>query len=381
MARSLVQASPFIHVDQERGVLSSMKTGETRQIDGALMELLLACQEPQADSSLRARFGDEAIAALLSEDFLCDAEVAWHFSTSRLEIETSTHCNWRCDFCPVHGDPKPVSSMDPDLFEEIIAKAERYGRFHTAFFQSYNEPTLDRQFDDRVRRLARTPMKLQLHTNGSGLTRRRVDLLRDLDVLSVIFFNLPTLDPDEFVRITAYKKLPRIIANIRYAIERGLPVDFSVQGQPDAVARNEAEIRKFFGLERVEARTCTCAHCEATQFATTDRAGAVRNEYFQDIRVTRDHLNGCPSPLAYLYIGVGGNIFLCSEDYYQRSSFASIRSGEIDEILQGDAARQAVAKVFGAADAEADHLCRSCAVMCKQGDTIVSVSKLSRSGQ
>lgn len=358
-----------------------MKTGETRRIDDALLDVLVTCREPQVDSALRARFGDEAIAALLAEELLCEPGVAWHFSPSRLEIETSTHCNWRCDFCPVHRDPKPVGSMDPDLFEEIIAKAERYGRFHTAFFQSYNEPTLDKRFDERAQRLARTRMKLQLHTNGSGLTRRRVDLLRDLDVVSVVFFNLPTLDPDEFVRITGSRQLPRIIANIRYAIERGLPVDFSVQGQPDTVARNEAEIRRFFGLERVEAKTCTCAHCEATQFATTDRAGAVQNEYFRDVRVTRDHLNGCPSPLAYLYIGVQGNIFLCSEDYYQRSSFAAIQSGEIDEILQSEAARLAVARVFGAADAEADHLCRSCAVMCKQGDTIVSLRTPARSGQ
>jgi radical SAM protein with 4Fe4S-binding SPASM domain len=350
-----------------------MQTQNEEEIDGATFDLLLSCNRPQPTETLLRDYPTNQIEWLLERELLVDAGAVWDFTVSRIEIETSTHCNWRCTFCPQSVDPKSISYMEPALFDDIVSKAERYGHIKVASIIAYNEPTLDKHFESRILRLADTAIKLQLHTNGSGLTEKKVDLLAETGVLSALYFNLPTIDPDEFVKLTGFKHLPQVIANIRYAIERGLPVDFSVQGLPSERERNYLEIYRFFGLDPEHAGQCTCALCESTARITTDRAGLMDNEYFQSVNVGARRLNGCGSPLEYLYLSVHGDCYLCSEDYHQRWVFGRIQDGEIEKILRSEAAQEMLAWVFGVSDAPADFICRKCVVMRKSGHTLASL--------
>jgi len=48
------------------------------------------------------------------------------FAVNRVDIETSSHCNARCVYCPVSIDPKPKRIMGMELFTQIVRQIALY---------------------------------------------------------------------------------------------------------------------------------------------------------------------------------------------------------------------------------------------------------------
>lgn len=277
-----------------------------------------------------------------------------------IEIEVTTSCNFLCPFCPLAYDPKPKAIMPMDLFEHILDKAKAYKSITTVSINSYNEPTLDPHFMDRARTIASKNLWLLLHTNGSGLTRAKLNMLRDIGCVSELTFNLPSLDPAEFTRLTGgAKNLNHVSTMIDYAKLLGFKVGVSVNGTDSDLARNlpalKARYGSSVGFPGYDLATPTGM--------TNDRAGLLRGEYAQNINVTAPRLYGCNIATDWLYVNVHGSLFICCQDYKQVTAYASIFDGSISEILSSPAARKAYGYVTGAEEAPADHICRRCIYM------------------
>lgn len=275
-----------------------------------------------------------------------------------VEIETSTHCNWRCVFCPVSIAPKPKRSMPIDLFQQIVDKAAAHPTVQFVTFNSYNEPTIDPGFAERVRRLAKTRLRLTLHTNGSGLDAAAIALLTTTRVASRIVFNLPALAEADFRALTGTSALARTVEAIDRAVAAGLPVGLSIQGTAQERRAHLPAIRERYGT-LVE----QCGPAEVG-VVTSDRAGFLRNRYRRDVQASGP-LRGCSMPLTWLHVGVNGDCFACCEDYRQQEIFGNIRDGSIDQLLRTPAAERLLRRVFGAEDAPEDFLCRRCWVMAR----------------
>jgi hypothetical protein len=287
----------------------------------------------------------------------CPAETGeiWNqVRITHLEIETSAHCNWRCQFCPVSLDPKPKASMDMALFDQILQKALDHRTVRWVTFNSYNEPTLDAGFEERVQRLAQTPFRLRLHTNGSMLDARKIDLLARTQVLLFVLFNVPAVTPDAFRAVTGSATFARTLANLDAAIAAGLPVGLSIQGTR---AELEQAVPQF-----VEKYHAILGSPWSRIGGTSDRAGLLTNRYARGVHLDGP-LIGCDITQSWLHIGVHGDCFLCCEDYYQRYVFANIRDGSIAEVTNTPRARELRQQIYGVAEAPADFICRSCLVM------------------
>jgi hypothetical protein len=106
--------------------------------EAADRDTLRFCMQPRPLADVRQRFADDRVRHLVGEGLLVDAEKVWELtSVHTIEIETSTRCNWRCEYCPVSLSQKPPHTMSMALFGEIIAKAQRHG-IRRATFNSYN---------------------------------------------------------------------------------------------------------------------------------------------------------------------------------------------------------------------------------------------------
>ena len=99
-------------------------------------------------------------------------------------MATLNTCNAKCHFCtyasPSNVAPKGVMSMD--LYRKIIDEAATIPQIDSIAFSALGEPTLDRFLVERVAyaRKARpdwTPF--EVYTNGTGLTPKLFDALRD----------------------------------------------------------------------------------------------------------------------------------------------------------------------------------------------------------
>ncbi|MBI4422955.1 MAG: radical SAM protein [Elusimicrobia bacterium] len=327
----------------------------------SLLRVIESCRTPRPAAELLASPGlsERRLAALVERGVLVDAPEAWRATrVAAVEIEISSHCNWRCVYCPVSREPKPAVSMDLDLFQAILEKAQAHPPVRAVHFEAYNEPTLDPHFEERVRRLAKTRLKLRLYTNGSALGPAKTDLLRETGVLEFVRFNLPAVEEAAFLEMTGSSTFQQTIRNIDYARSAGLPVQLSIQGTREEIRRNSGPLRDRYGSEADRELRGSGAGTP-----TTDRAGTLRDgRYARGARIAGP-LGGCHLPLRTVVIGVHGDLYLCCEDFHQKTVFANIRDGSLEELLASPRAQALRRKVFGADPAEDDFICRGCVYM------------------
>lgn len=91
---------------------------------------------------------------------------------SELAIETTSHCNRHCGFCPVSVAPRGKEVMDEALFAKLLgelADLKYSGRIALHFF---NEPLLDKDIVAKVRRIAVAAPRasIEIFSNGDFLT-------------------------------------------------------------------------------------------------------------------------------------------------------------------------------------------------------------------
>ncbi|HUZ54902.1 MAG TPA: radical SAM protein [Streptosporangiaceae bacterium] len=316
----------------------------------ALDALQHAARAPVARRSLIELYGIQVVSNLVSRGWLQRPdELCTEYLLTTAQIEVTAHCNWGCRFCPVSVDRKPSATMPMPLFEEIIEKISPYDTIRYVTFHFYNEPTLDRFFDDRLAVLRKHGLLLRLFTNASRLTEDRIKALKGSGVLDQLVVNLPSLQKDEFRALTQSKTQAASLRNLDAAVEHGLPVGIAVNGGGEDVRHRLAELRERYEPQGVPVNATL----------TSDRAGTVDGRYNQAVRI-EGPLRGCGWPVNHAHFSVSGDMFICCNDYYQRETFGNIRSGSVHEIMTSPAALLVRRRVFGVADAPADYLCRSC---------------------
>ena len=316
----------------------------------ALRALQEAAPGPLKTKDLIRRFGFDTICDLAAREWIQDPKnLCREYRLYTGQIEITSHCNWRCKFCPVSLDPKPHEVMPMDLFTEIVEKLAEVKTLRFVTFHFFNEPTLDPNFAARIHILARFGLKLSLSTNCSGLTRSKIELLSESGVLHHLVVNMPSVDEHEFSRMTGSRSYRVAKRNLQSAIEVLTPITITVNGKGDSLARNVAELTSTYGAQGVEVRpTLTC-----------DRAGAVSGEFDQSVQVT-GRLRGCTWPVSHAYFTVRGDLLICCNDYYQTVTYGNVRQGSIDELMTSPQAVRLRRRVFGIDDAPAQYVCRSC---------------------
>ncbi len=310
-----------------------------------------AAPEPLSTRSLAERFGLDLIRDLVARGWLQDPSVLCRDYMLRTgQIEVTAHCNWGCSYCPVSVDPKPKATMPMDLFTEIIEKLQPHRDIRFVTFHFFNEPTLDKHFSERIDVLSEYGMKLSLSSNASALTSSKTKQLIDSEVMHHLVVNLPSLHEAEFSSLTAGSTFQQSMRNLDGVVAaEKFPITIAVNGVGESVSRRREELAAVYeprGVEVVATQTC-------------DRAGALENEYHQDIRVDA-RLRGCSWPLNHAYFSVTGDMFICCNDYYQRETFGNIRDGSVHEIMTSTEAVRLRRRVFGVEDAPADYICRTC---------------------
>jgi MoaA/NifB/PqqE/SkfB family radical SAM enzyme len=236
--------------------------------------------------------------------------------------------------------------MDLDLFREILAKADALPNAKVITFNSYNEPTICEHFDEMLRLLSETRLKLVLHTNGSRLDANRIAFLSRTGLAAAVIVNLPSLDPARFRALTGSAAIEKTLTAVEQSISAGLPVRLSVNGSPAEQAESFPALKARFGTRVIED-------------ASSDRAGLLGGVYARNISIT-GLLRGCDLVDAWIHIAVNGNLFICCEDYYQNEVYGNVRDGSFEEILEKPNAVRLRRRVFGLEKAPDDFICRRC---------------------
>ena len=351
-----ISLSPYLllsPVDNKKLKITNYLTGEILYMEDNDIEIIREYRFQKEYHLTGQLEHDQKIHKLLDKKVLIKSEIMWEQQNiAAVEIETTTYCNWKCEYCPSSQIKRPKTVMPMWLFNSIIDSIQNLDNVTHITLHYYNEPTLDPLFLDRIKKIAKTKLKVMLFTNGSGLNNEKLEILKSYDVISKIYFTLPSVNPIDFERMTGTKdQFGRTIDIIQRAQRKGFDVNLSVQGPT-----NEKKINRQNILKKIH---CTPDHIAG--WLTYDRAGILKgNKYFKNTNITSNYLFGCPHIINRLYIDVDGNFILCDQDFYKKTLYANIRDADINTILKSPKIVNYRKQIFGGEKANQSIICRKC---------------------
>ncbi|HEX9147792.1 MAG TPA: radical SAM/SPASM domain-containing protein [Thermoanaerobaculia bacterium] len=342
--------SPYLH---ERGtVLYNPTTGESVEKESPDYRALSRIRQglpseaaPEVLEHLRA-------ARFLIEDL--DSETR-RSHLLYVSLETCTSCNHRCPFCPVSVDPREREVMSQQLFESIADQVVQLGgRGVVVFLSNYNEPTIDPLFEERCLALFARGLPVSLLTNASQLDPERADRLARAGRFRYIGINLPTLDPERYLRMHGTRDLARVLGNIDALRAREIAEETAIVVLGDEDEPHRRDVRDI--RERFEP-----LGWEVKPFRIRSRPAS--GTFVPEPPPVKE-LRGCElmgsRPFEHLHVTATGKAVLCCQDYYEKLTVGDLKTETVAEILGGDVMARLRRWTYGVEEAPDDFLCRRC---------------------
>lgn len=272
----------------------------------------------------------------------------------RAAIETVSHCNHRCVYCPVSVNPLPKGIMTDEVFRKIMARLFEYQPFWERIsLNHYGEPTLDPDLVPRIRLCLERTGQVLINTNGGLSLNAHFAKLAEVPATSrqcvTWNINLPTANYERYGQLHGVpgSVLNVIQNNITRLKAVGYPVMINLQLNQFT---DRAQTTKLANAFDVQVNICR----------STSRAGSI--EVGAQVEVDPRRLAGCSwkRPYEVVHIGVNGEVFLCCEDFKKSVQFGSLLEHSLMELMESDAATQSFAKLHGLLEPEAGFPCLKC---------------------
>lgn len=268
----------------------------------------------------------------------------------RVEIETTTLCNWNCEYCPSTYKKRKTHVLGLKEFCAILDECTKYNKIETVCLHIYNEPTLDPFFFERINEIKKRNLWVEIFTNGSMLSKDKCEHLADSGIVKKVVINFPSLIQEEFTALTGSHLFHQTVHNIDTACSYGLPVFITILSKSE---KNTDDIQTRFPRAIV--------HSMQAQ----NRAGTLTNKtYDMNINLTDSYLFGCFYFSQILYVNSYGDCFPCINDCLNlHYKYGNILKDDLNTIYSGQVYEQLKNKIFGLLSPEPSFMCRKCIFM------------------
>ena len=284
---------------------------------------------------------------------------------NNVQIETTSHCNARCGFCP-HPETsrtEPQGVMDDALFASIV---EQLAPHPLALVQPFlnNDPLTDPRILQRLRllreRLPRAPIALT--TNGLRLTAKTARALAELD-LATVHVSSHGLTPETY-RDTMGIDAWTVLRNVNLLA--------------DELRRRRSATRLVVSAVLLRTNRGELAHMyrywrsRGIEFylnPLNDRAGNLPDGIFRALlplaaparagQLRRYDMSGCPALDAFMGILWNGDVVSCCMDWRRARVLGNARDQGLAEIWSG-APYARLRALSGQGRLAEEPLCRSC---------------------
>lgn len=135
-------------------------------------------------------------------------------SVQRIEVETHSYCNRRCDYCPnAVGDRLGENRrMADDIWFLLLDNLREIGFKSNFIFTSYNEPLADKIIFQRIREARQylPDARLMIYTNGDYLNAGCLAELAEAG-LDYLHISIHTRPGDKYSEIPALNHIAKIV--------------------------------------------------------------------------------------------------------------------------------------------------------------------------
>ena len=269
-------------------------------------------------------------------------------------IETVSHCNHRCVYCPVSVDPFPKGVMTDEVFHKVMSRLFEYQPFWERIsLNHYGEPTLDPDLVPRIFNCLHRTGQVLINTNGGLSLNSHFGRLGEIPIAirSQITWNvnLPTTNYDRYGQLhgvpgTVLNVIQNNIARLRAL---GYPVMINLQLNEFTDRAQAAKLRNAFEVQ-------------VNVIPSTSRAGSIG--VGKQVEPSTRRLAGCAwkRPYEVVHVGIHGEVFLCCEDFKKSVQFGSLLEHSLTDLMESDAATKAFAKLHGLLEPDAGFPCLKC---------------------
>ncbi|HLN92944.1 MAG TPA: radical SAM protein [Thermoanaerobaculia bacterium] len=342
--------SPYLH--ERDTVLYNPTTGESVEKESPGYRALSRIRQGLPSEAAPGVLEHLRAARFLIEDLDSEARRSHLLYVS---LETCTSCNHRCPFCPVSVDPREREVMSQELFESIADQVVQLGgRGVVVFLSNYNEPTIDPLFEERCFAIFARGLPVSLLTNASQLDPERADRLARAGRFRYIGINLPTLDPERYLRMHGTRDLARVLANVDALRAREIAEETSIVVLGDEDEPHRRDVRDI--RDRFEP-----LGWEVKPFRIRSRPAS--GTFVPEPPPVKE-LRGCElmgsRPFEHLHVTATGKAVLCCQDYYEKLTVGDLKRQTVAEILGGDVMARLRRWTYGVEEAPDDFLCRRC---------------------
>ncbi|WP_407456297.1 radical SAM/SPASM domain-containing protein [Fibrobacter sp.] len=265
-------------------------------------------------------------------------------------IEITDACNLSCSFCPCGKAALEASPISPDkrrefmsteLFERCIAESATVA--DNVYFHVLGEPTLHPGFGEFLKKLEKTPLKLNLTTNGTTIARVSQSILECPAVRQV---NFSTHAYAELPQNTAVSHLQDVLdfCKMANAVRPDLYINLRLWNVGDATSNswNEtmlAKVNEAFGTNVELGQFCS----RHKSFKVTGRIYLHQDSRFEwpelDETRVKSTAGSCRALDTHVAILHDGRVVACCLDYSGQTTLGNIADQSLVEILSSPTAK------------------------------------------
>jgi len=268
-----------------------------------------------------------------------------------VRIETSTVCNFNCEFCPNNTKyfKRKKEIMSLELFKFILMKLKFEAPEITDLtISGFGEAFIDNTIINKIILAKTQGLKIHILTNGSFLNEKTIDTLLKLKVAD-IRISIHSIIPEEYNKICGIKDnkiLKKVMENIEY-IKNNKSESTQLIISAEAVENNKNGINKLIDKYKDE----------------VDLVEVWYPHNWIDWKKYRDGIKTkktCNRPFnGPLQIQVDGTINMCCFDYNGELLLGDFKSQSLKEIYSSEAFKR-IAEQHKYIEPISDIICNSC---------------------
>lgn len=248
-------------------------------------------------------------------------------TSNEVRFETSTLCNYKCQFCPHHiSFSRKKEIMSYDLFISLLEKVkEQLPQITECTISGFGEALLDKDIINKFVYAKYNGYNIHLLTNGSRLTEENID---DLLLMGIndIRISLHTLNTHNYMSITKAKEKDHyhVVNIIDYIVNHKNKKKTNLIITADIVKENEGDVQELIDelSEKVDVLEIWKPHNWSD---------------WANYRNGRKKKTTCGRPWnGPIQIQVDGTVNMCCFDYNGKLTLGDLKTQTFSEIENGE---------------------------------------------
>lgn len=226
----------------------------------------------------------------------------------KIEIEPTSACNFKCNYCKHSSEKIKPEFMSIDIFNKIIEGIDKFpNKIKTFNFCGIGEPLLNKDIYYMINKIKDLVEGTVLITNGSALTRENSDKLIKSGI-KTIRISLQGVNEEDYYNISNYKiDFNKFLDNIKYLYENKSSETKLFLKMPDIAINTEERKELFYKLFE-----------DKCDYLVIQNIGKLFKELNYDniiINDVNDDILVCPQPFYAMFINVNGKVYPCCHMY------------------------------------------------------------------